>query len=68
MEEHDTKGSNPVTGQGQARVRGGGGGQTHPPHLHITPSFPHVLLPYRLLMTPLAQSQKQGNAAPLSLI
>lgn len=49
MEKQDTKGSNPVTGQGQARVTEGG--QTHPHHLHITLSFPHFLLPYRLLMT-----------------
>lgn len=57
MEKQDTKGSNPVTGQGQARVREWGE-QTHPHHLYITLSFPHFLLPYRLLMTLLRESPK----------
>lgn len=51
MEKHDTKGSNPVTGQGQARVREGGTDTSRSPPTHITPSFPHFLLPCRLLMT-----------------
>lgn len=65
MEKHDTKGSNPVTVQGQARVREGG--KTHPDHLAITPSFPHFLLPCRLLMTLLTELPKQGNAVCYSV-